>query len=659
MALDDLHEDGTARVLSELARRPQPVAPTSPKFSAWSTLTAAPRGVAGGASEAGGFWADIIGAFGQVAGAYPETLGVNPDPAQRKQADEQRTKLLEQGVDYSSEAGDMLRSVARDHYAPDPLTAHAAEQTIYGLTRFASKAVGYSMAGGPAAGAVLTGADEAMTASDELRLKGVDLATRTQAGAVAGVAAAAGVALPVAGKTAVQTAALVALGGPASFMAQQATTRGILKAANYDHLADQYDPLDPVGLAVSTLVPAGFGAWAMRGAARAKAVPPPTEHVDAARVALAVEDRAARNIGDDSIATRQAHEAAAVRAEQQIAAGERVEVADVAPLVDAAPSVRLESLQRAVDAAPPLAPESVRWYHGGSPEEVSGRLWFTADARDAIGWASRGESMSVWYVDVKKGSAGVDWGEPGLGVIMPTRQELPPEIASRRQKLIDPSSPTSEPQVSVVTAPGDRLQSFAQTIAREVRKVEKEMRAAEPAPRALPEPAPAKERPPANQTAAAVRAALDQAESGKPIEGEANPLLSNARAGVKEAGGDKGKLAAIRGHAEAMAEAAPNRPPADIMADAIEAMRAGKPVPGSDPAVSTPKDAVQAEQMAVAQRIAEVQQAYPDLEVMLDGMDKPMRLADVLDAAQREADEMNADAPLYQIAAMCALTNGI
>jgi hypothetical protein len=554
MALDDLHEEGTATVLADLARRPQPVAPSSPKFSAWSTLTAAPRGVAGGAAETGGFWADILGAFGQVGGAYPEALGVIPDAKQRRQADEQRTKLLEQGVDYSSEAGDTLRAVARDHYAPDPLTAHAAEQTMYGLSRFMTKAVGYSVAGGPVAGSVFTGADEAMTASDDLRLKGVDLATRTKAGAIAGVSAAAGVALPVAGKTAVQTAALVALGGPASFMAQQAATREVLKAAKYDHLASQYDPLDPVGLTISTLVPAAFGAWAMRGT-RGKAAAPPPEQVDAARVALAVQERAVRNVGDDSIAARQAHENATLMAEQQMAAGERVEVSGVAP--------------------EPAAPMP----------------------------------------------------DPGL----------PPET---------PVRPTM-------------LQEFEQSIVREVRNLEREMKAAEPPARSTSEPTASTQRAAANPTAAEVRAALDQAASGKSVDGETSPLLSNALAGVKEAGEDAGKLAAIRGHAEAMAEAAPNRPPADIMADAIEAMRAGKPVPGADPAVSTPKDAVQAEQMAVAQRIAEVQQAYPELEVMLDGMDKPMRLADLLDAAQREADEMNADAPLYQIAAMCALTNGI
>ena len=43
---------------------------------------------------------------------------------------------------------------------------------------------------------------------------------------------------------------------------------------------------------------------------------------------------------------------------------------------------------------------------------------------------------------------------------------------------------------------------------------------------------------------------------------------------------------------------------------------------------------------------------------MLDGMDKPMPLADFLAAVKAEADEMEADAPLMQVAAQCAILNG-
>ena len=128
-----------------------------------------------------------------------------------------------------------------------------------------------------------------MTAAEDLAEHGVDQATRAKVGAVAGVMNAAGVLLPVAGSTLAQTAALVAVGGPASFMAQQLATREILRSANYGAIAEQYDPLDPVGLAVATLIPAGFAAYAKRGGFSARpaadaAITTTPEAIDAAMV---------------------------------------------------------------------------------------------------------------------------------------------------------------------------------------------------------------------------------------------------------------------------------------------------------------------------------------------------------------------------------------
>lgn len=170
---------------------------------------------------------------------------------------------------FSSEAGSSLRNVARD-FRPDPATAGLAERMAYDLPRFMGKAVGYTVLGG-APGAFAMGADEGMQTADDLALQGVDMKTRMKAGAVAGAAATAGVLFPVAAPGSVlKTTGLVALGGPGAFMAQQAATRSILSSANYKELAESYDPLDPVGLVVSTLVPAAFGAYALRGGAKAR-----------------------------------------------------------------------------------------------------------------------------------------------------------------------------------------------------------------------------------------------------------------------------------------------------------------------------------------------------------------------------------------------------
>ncbi|WP_206706428.1 hypothetical protein, partial [Escherichia coli] len=63
-------------------------------------------------------------------------------------------------------------------------------------------------------------------------------------------AALAGV-IPVAGGTIARTVALGLAAGPGLQIAQTAMTRAILQSADYRQVADQYDPFDPIALAVS------------------------------------------------------------------------------------------------------------------------------------------------------------------------------------------------------------------------------------------------------------------------------------------------------------------------------------------------------------------------------------------------------------------------
>lgn len=272
--LGDLYQADVDTALDNLAaqppERPKPVA----KWNGWSAPL---RGLAAGAAEVGAFAADAAKGYGQImsAGGTEKAGGMFSlqSDAEKRESELQRFKLDTQGVDTTSEAGTALRDVARD-YRPDPATAGLAERLTFDLTRFLGKAVGYTVAGAGVPGAVALGSDEAMVVADDLARAGVDPATRMQAGAVAGVAAAAGVVLPVAAPGSIlKTAGLWALGGPGAFVAQQAATREILAQSDYGDLAAQYDPLDPVGLAVSSLVPAGFAAWAVRGAMVKPAAP--------------------------------------------------------------------------------------------------------------------------------------------------------------------------------------------------------------------------------------------------------------------------------------------------------------------------------------------------------------------------------------------------
>jgi hypothetical protein len=294
MGLLDAYQDSTDAALRVMTSRPIEAEPPKPKHSAWSlpyksvgdyieNQLTIPRAMAAGAAEVAGNIMDKAGAFGQVAAASGGiTPGFDPSYSQttptlsslitgqpgvsseRRQSIEAMETLKRDGINWRTDEARQAYRFGAD-LRPDPLTAGTAENLVFSLTKGLTKAIGAAVTLGPVGGAVAFGGSEGMTAAEDLANQGVDQTTRTKVGAVAGVMNAAGVLLPVAGKTLAQTAALVVAGGPASFMAQQYATREILRNADYGKIAEQYDPLDPVGLAVATLLPAGFAAYAKRG----------------------------------------------------------------------------------------------------------------------------------------------------------------------------------------------------------------------------------------------------------------------------------------------------------------------------------------------------------------------------------------------------------
>lgn len=270
MPINDLFQAGTDKVLDDRASRPLPEPVPQRSFGAnlWGLTSAVPKGVTSGTAETAGFFSDILGAYSEVQAGYAAQLdpSLMLDPAKaeavRKEGATARANVAT-GEAFSTEAGSSFRSAGRS-YMPDSQSASTAENLLFGLGRFATKAIGYSVTAGPAAGAALVAADEGMAESERLKEQGVDVFTRTKVGMVAGATSGMAVALPVAGKTVGQTAALVLGGGPGGFIAQQAASKAILEHAGYDKIGSQYDPFDPVGLAVSTLVPAAFGAHGLR-----------------------------------------------------------------------------------------------------------------------------------------------------------------------------------------------------------------------------------------------------------------------------------------------------------------------------------------------------------------------------------------------------------
>ena len=260
--IDAMFQAGTDAALNDQVRRPAaPKPPAAPGFSFMDLVESPFQGVGGAAANSIAFGAEITGAFGDVLGATGTAgaggmLGGQTDK-ERADAEAARRKLMAQGPGFSNEAGDTFRRRAAD-IMPDPNTTHTSAQVVAGLAQFFAQAIGYGLTLGPAAPLALAG-DVGLTESDRLKQQGVDLATRTKAGAVAGAVAGVSVVVPMTGATAVTRALKGVAVGEGSMVGQSAAERAILKAGGYDKIADSFDPLDPVALGMG-LVPGALGA---------------------------------------------------------------------------------------------------------------------------------------------------------------------------------------------------------------------------------------------------------------------------------------------------------------------------------------------------------------------------------------------------------------
>jgi hypothetical protein len=131
-----------------------------------------------------------------------------------------------------------------------------------------------------------------------------------------------------------------------------------------------------------------------------------------------------------------------------------------------------------------------------------------------------------------------------------------------------------------------------------------------------------------------------------PAEDRKAIMLSAQELRRQGMGSREAELAAVARQADALGL---------TVAEAEGRLAAGKvteAIPKEEAPAEQPRPAAAAELDAVAQQ-------FPDLAVQMDGMDKPLPLAEFMKAVQAEADELAADAPLVQLAAQCALTNGV
>jgi hypothetical protein len=280
MSIERLYADGIERDVQRMLLNPGP-APQADSFSLWSMVTAGAKGLPTAGLETSGSVADVLSGFATAAAASGGTgqgMFSVPTADEAKQEAEARDRML-QSKAFDTSAGAALRRKA-DEFAPDPQTSHKADQVVHGLVRGVGKAVGDVVLLGPAGGAVAFGLDEGNTAAQRLIEQGVDAGTAAKVGAVTGVVQGSSVAIPGVGPTVGKTIGLALGTGPVSFMAQEKATREILQRANYGELAAQHDPLDPLGLTLSTILPGVVGGIHVRGLKKAASLQDVVQHIE-------------------------------------------------------------------------------------------------------------------------------------------------------------------------------------------------------------------------------------------------------------------------------------------------------------------------------------------------------------------------------------------
>lgn len=738
--IDSMFQSGTDQALDDQLQRPAPFKADEPGFSAFGLGRGAVKGVGGGAANTLAFGAELVGAFGDVAGAGGFNQGgmfSTPTAKEKLEQDEAAKRLREQGPSFSNEAGDMFRQRAKE-MMPDPTSTHASEQVVAGVAQFATQAIGYAASTGPVAPFLLAG-DVGMAEADKLKQQGVDLGTRTKAGAVAGAVAGVSIALPVAVPGSVaKTAALVAVGGPGGFVAQNAAERAILNNAGYEKIGSTYDPLDPVGLTLSTLVPAGFGAAAVRGA-RAKAAPTLKEVVlglesngqrfakdgtvltspKGAKGEMQVMDRTnldpgygVRPAADDSLAER-----ARVGSDYLDAMLKKYGSEDKAMAAyNAGPGALDKALARAAKEGGDylrFLPEETRTYvtkgmkrlgeertSAGAREAIARDPDLVAAARvrqtmnaidsyrltsdaDIVGMTRHQDAMETAHAQMAR-------GEP-VSV-----SDLLALDSVRAGRLLDDQIAASEAQRANLLGDAGNLADAGQV--RQLRAELDQLKAQRPDDSAAAVKALAKEKQAAEQVS--YKQALSAAQKDMTSRLELHDaqiarvtglLDQNARA--QRAGEDVGRIdAEIAGMREQRAaldvpatsprslalalneafrpppaprvrtavEAAPRATGRQMLAAAGEPSAAAAPAPraaAGEPAAGGGKagDSGAADAAALDRQAAEVAELQPDLMVQLEGMDKPVRAADLLEQVKKEAADETRDASLVDVAANCFL----
>lgn len=666
--------DNTEQI-EALAKLP-PEPPKPAERSIWSLV---PRAIAGGAAKVGAAAVDALDTVGDSAG-------------KRKAFERQGLRAPETDL---STIATSARDFERD-MRPDPVTAGTAEQLVYGaVSGLTAAGFGAVLGGAPGAAIGMGGAEGAATA-DDLRRQGVDPKTARAAGLVVGGVGAASVALPIAGQTLKATAGLYLAGGPAGYMAQQAAVSQILSGAGYAKIADQFDPLDPVGLAVSSLVPLPFAGYAAvrnvraARAARAAEVPPVREPVPGEPVKPAEPPKPAEPAPVPRAPETAPEVVDAAMVHNLTLQRQRAVDAPPPAVVELAARPALESLPRYLEAEGEriggvshlrgIVSNLLRTYIEQGPELGRVRLdEMVATARGDSGFSQ--EVMVPGFVDdlhnqIQQSAAVfvrmVEAGDQAQAVARSAQPPTDPEPAPAAAARGTDAAPALRPLEATIEALAQSTDPATRTLAEGLRMATRDIERLQAALPAKGEDAGSFVR--SLETAAkevdgARKAGQTLADYLRARDGADMPAaVNNLMIGLAEAARSPKRVAAlVRQLADAADQAKAAAEPqsaGDVTANAVERMRTltDEQLVGSD--APAPKAGADALVQSVDERMAALEVAAPDMVVRLDADGNPITLRDELARIRREAAEGTDstlggdDAPLVQVAATCALSMG-
>lgn len=677
-----MYQDRINANLDDQVKRPSTAPP--PAAGLWTNFSSGFGGLPAGFLDAAASTAELVHGNAQVLTATGTMTGQGmfalPTEQENADAEKARNQIALHGVDFKSATADALR-VKSAQFMPDAQTTGQAGQILGGLTNFGGQAVAAGF-GGPA-GLIDLGVNRAMTKNDELEKQGVDFNTRAAVSAISGGTDAASMLLPLSGATRWIRAGKGAAGGVASSVASTEAQKLILEHQGYSSIASTMDPFDPVSLALSALVPAGFGAafghavpgkvakphepgpadFALTPAEQANSDAMEAGSIDSDIASLHAEiakqsDAGARAVLQAELdrLTKQKQSgvvaAGLAKDPNNVAAARTLQVADAMDSTRLTPDDDLAGYTTHAQALESAADSIAR----GQPVEVSGIFG------DRVTDAMRESRLIDDHIDDLETQRGQLLGDAGNFL-------EPGAVRDLRQQLSELQSQAPSTDAAAVKARAGELQgknvSYKQALAAAQREADAAIADHQAQVQRLVDQLDAHAR--AAQAQEALSGVDHQLAAARARGAELEGPRSSPRRLALTMADAFGQLRAAREPASVPAATKPDHASFRAAKAEAEAAASGESggtevaQPATKPAIGEPKASTSETGPApthLAAAAAEMARLSPDMLVHLDGLEAPMRVGDLLEHLANEAKAEKRDAGLLQVAAQCALSFG-